>query len=603
MAENDEPTQRIEPSEAEPTRVIGAEPTARIDPSSGAPGQAPQGPAQGQAPPSAWAPPALGQRWTDQQPPAGTDQRPPAGASGWSAPPSGWSAPGAYGAPGSYGQEQPQRPAAYSSPGQQPRPVPGPYGAPAYPSYGQPGYGQPGYGQPGYGQYGYGPHGYGQYGQGQYGQGQYGYGQSGQGGQAPAGYPGSHGTYPPAGYGAYGQPPAGYQYPQQYYAGQQWPATQAPPKRNRGRNILAVTLAAMLVLSGFVWAGQSLIQQTLNPNPAAPVNPPPVNPQPVNPGQPGGIPDPGESVDPGPNTDPGSTTASASESAGVVLVAGETSSGTAAGTGMVLTPDGQVLTNYHVVAGTQAIYVTIADSGDEYAASVLGFDQTKDVALLQLQDARGLATVTIDTDEVKVGDQVAAVGNAGGEGELVRAPGEVTRLDQSLTVSSDSPWGSQEDLSGVIETTAGAVPGHSGGPMFDAESEVMGMTTAGSSQAGRSFAVPIADALDVVSTIEAGSDAGTVRVGPAGYLGIVIGDSSRYGATITDVVDGSPADKAGIEVGSTLTQVGDERIRRDTNLATVIRALEPGDRVQVRWITPDGKEREATVTLEASPVN
>lgn len=146
---------------------------------------------------------------------------------------------------------------------------------------------------------------------------------------------------------------------------------------------------------------------------------------------------------------------------------------------MVLTPDGKVLTNYHVVAGTQALEVTIADSGAAYAATVLGFDQSKDVALLQLADASGLATITVDTDEVSVGDPVAAVGNAGGNGKLVRAPGEVVRLNRSLTVNSDSPWGSQEDLSGVIETTAGAVPGHSGGPMFDAEGEVLGITTAG----------------------------------------------------------------------------------------------------------------------------
>lgn len=115
--------------------------------------------------------------------------------------------------------------------------------------------------------------------------------------------------------------------------------------------------------------------------------------------------------------------------------------------------------------------------------------------------------------------------------------------------------------------------------------------------------MPIADALEVVDTIEAGEDVGTVRVGPAGYLGIVIGNPSRYGVTITDVVAGSPADEAGIEIGSTLVTVGDTRVSETTNLATVIRALEPGDEVTIEWLTPRGRERSASVTLGASPVN
>lgn len=426
---------------------------------------------------------------------------------------------------------------------------------------GTPGYAQPGYGQPGYGQQQpYPPYG---------------------------AYPNPYGTYPqPSGGSGYGQPP----YPgTAYHAGQPWPAPTAPPRRRTGRTILVIALALAVALGGSAWALRSFGERAVSPTTPSV--------EPVRPIQPTTQPDP----DPDPT--PGGSTGAANESDGVVFVEGETTSGLAAGTGMVLTSDGKVLTNYHVVAGTESLQVTIADTGDIYAATVLGFDQTRDVALLQLEDARDLATVTIDRDPVEVGDQVAAVGNAGGEGQLVRAAGEVTGLDRSLTVKSDSPWGSQESLSGVIETTAGAVPGHSGGPMFDDQAEVLGMTTAGSTNAGRSYAVPIAEALDVVATIEAGQDAGTVRVGPAGYLGIVVGDGTRHGATITDVVADSPADRVGIQAGSTLTRVGDTRIDQDTNLATVIRALEPGDDVTVAWITPSGQPREAAVTLESSPVN
>jgi S1-C subfamily serine protease len=191
----------------------------------------------------------------------------------------------------------------------------------------------------------------------------------------------------------------------------------------------------------------------------------------------------------------------AEQSRGVVLVEAETAGGTAFGTGMVLTPDGKVLTNYHVVAGTTKVAATIATSGDTYVATVLGFDQTRDVALLQLKDASGLATVTLDNDPVAVGDSVAAVGNANGGMKLVKAAGTVTGTNQPLTVSSDSPWGNSEDLQGLVATNAGAVPGDSGGPMFDAQNEVLGMTTAGSVKEHASYAIPIATAVGIVNQI------------------------------------------------------------------------------------------------------
>jgi S1-C subfamily serine protease len=197
------------------------------------------------------------------------------------------------------------------------------------------------------------------------------------------------------------------------------------------------------------------------------------------------------------------------------------------------------------------------------------------------------------------------VGNASGGGELVKAAGSVTAVDQSLTVSSDSPWGSSEDLSGLVETNARAVPGDSGGPMFDAQNEVLGMTTAGSTKERTSYAVPISTALAVIDQIQTGQDAGTVRVGPAGYIGIKMADNEQggIGKTITQVVAGSPADKVGVTSGSRLTKVGDTTITTSTNLATVIRALEPGQRVSIEWTTPNGTHNSATVTLGSSPVN
>ena len=188
----------------------------------------------------------------------------------------------------------------------------------------------------------------------------------------------------------------------------------------------------------------------------------------------------------------------------------------------------------------------------------------------------------------------------------MRADGQVTATGQDLTVSSESPWGTKENLSGLIQTDADAVPGDSGGPMFDSQNEVTGMTTAGSMREGDSYAIPIGTALQVVQVIEAGKDSGTVRVGPAAYLGIVVAESTRRGGSsrmITQVVSGSPADKAGIEVGSTLKSVDGKSITSSTNLADVIRVLEPGQRVKVEWTTPGGASKSAEVTLGASPIN
>jgi len=300
-----------------------------------------------------------------------------------------------------------------------------------------------------------------------------------------------------------------------------------------------------------------------------------------------------------------STTVTPEQSVGIVYVNTTLSGGVAAGTGMVLDANGAVLTNYHVVAGSETVSVTVADSGDTYKASVVGFDQSKDVALLQLSNASGLATITIDNDPLAVGDTVSTVGNAGGHSRLVRADGKVRALDQALTVSSDSPWGAEENLSGLIQTNANAVPGDSGGPMFDSQNEVTGMTTAGSTDQSTSFAVPIADAMQVIRTIQAGHDSGTTRVGPAGYLGVNVATDNTgvQGQLILGVIKGGPADKIGIIKGSTLTSVNGKQVRASTNLASLIRVLEPGDKVKVTWIAPDGQHRSATATVGASPIN
>lgn len=486
-----------------------------------------------------------------------------------------------YGYAQSYGQQgYGQQPQSQQAQGQQGYPQ----GAQGQAPYGQPTAGQ----QNPYGQYGqpYGSSPQGGYPQGAYSQGAYSQGQPQHAyGQQP--YAQYQQGYGPQGYPAH----PGYYSPNQYYY--------QPPTRTKKRwpvALVAILVALVLGGSGLVWAANQLTGATSSPT---------ITTQPQTGSGQSGQTNPWQQQT---QQGSGSTTSNgvaAAQSAGVVLIDAETASGLAAGTGMILSSDGKVLTNYHVVAGSEKLSVTVADTGDTYSATVLGFDQTRDVALLQLKDASGLTTVKTDTDSPSVGTQVAAVGNAEGGGELVKASGKVTGTNQALTVSSDSPWGTTEDLSGMLETSARAVPGDSGGPMFDSANEVVGMTTAGSTRDRTSYAVPIATALAVVQQIETGQDAGTVRVGPAGYLGIKVADADQSGTgkTITGVVAGSPAAKAGVTAGSRLTKVGDTTIKASTNLATVIRAMEPGQRVTIEWTAPNGSHHSATVTLGSSPVN
>ncbi len=298
--------------------------------------------------------------------------------------------------------------------------------------------------------------------------------------------------------------------------------------------------------------------------------------------------------------------------AGVVLISTALTGGQGAGSGMVLTADGQVLTNYHVVEGSTEVEVTDPSTGRTYAATVVGHDASADVALLQLADASGLHTITPDDDTVQVGDTVTAIGNASGGGKLVLSPGEVSALEQDVTVGKDN--GGSEDLIGVIETTAGAVPGDSGGAMVDAEGEVVGMTTAGEQRAMRgrggypteavttaSYAVPIEDAMAVVERIRAGQETDTTRVGARAYLGVsVLGSRSLL---VGSVVADGPAAAAGVTEGSVITGLDGRAVATHADLSAALAGLDPDQRVELAWTDASGVRHAETVTLGSNPIN
>jgi len=199
------------------------------------------------------------------------------------------------------------------------------------------------------------------------------------------------------------------------------------------------------------------------------------------------------------------TTATSSEAKGVVVVEALVDGGRAesAGTGIVLTSDGEVVTNAHVVEGATQVRVVDTSTGTTYAATVTGESTAHDVAVLQLSGASGLATATLDTsDDLAVGDDVTAVGNSVGTGVLRAADGTVTALDQTIT-TAPSVGETSETLTGLIQVDADVVSGDSGGALLDAQGEVVGMTTAASTGSAdvEGYAIDIEDALAVVHEI------------------------------------------------------------------------------------------------------
>lgn len=452
--------------------------------------------------------------------------------------------------------------------------------------YGEPGYagpGQSGTGPSGTGQGGYGPGGYGQ--QGGYGQGGY-----GPGGYSQGGYGSSAG-----GSGGYGSGPGGY-----------GPGEPDGGRQRRHRRMLAgatVGMAAVLTVVG-LGAVNAFGSSTLTTAQIA------------------------AKVDPG--------------LVDVVSTLGY-QNGEAAGTGMVLTSTGKVLTNNHVIDGATSIKVRDVGNGRTYGAKVVGYDKTRDVAVLQLVNASGLTTVSLSSSGVQSGQKVVALGNALGKGGTPSvATGHVTATGKTITASDESA-GNAERLHGLIQTNAGIQPGDSGGALVNAQGDVVGMNTAASTSisttafgsqstkpATQAFAIPIGQATTIASQISAGKASSTVHLGGTAFLGIEVsssssagstgGDGSPYGgyfgngyggdgsstasgATVAGVVSGSAAAQAGLTQGDVITSVAGQAITSPTGVSSALMQHHPGDKISIGWTDQSGQSHTATVQLGAGPAD
>jgi S1-C subfamily serine protease len=275
-----------------------------------------------------------------------------------------------------------------------------------------------------------------------------------------------------------------------------------------------------------------------------------------------------------------------------------------AGTGIVLSADGLVLTSNHVISGGTQISAFDVGNGRTFTANVLGFDRSHDIALLKLRNASNLKKITVgNSSAVKVGDGVVAVGNAGGEGGTPKAAaGKVTALNQTIVATESDGQGARR-LSGMIQVNADIKPGDSGGPLVNRSGQLIGVNTAAASEeqaqssGAEGYAVPSDTAMSIARQIENGQASGTVHIGQTALLGVSVNDGKGRGATVTGVVPGGPAQDAGLRTGDVISAVDGESVDSPEELTAVLDKHQPGDRVQVEWTDRNGRDRQADVEL------
>lgn len=299
----------------------------------------------------------------------------------------------------------------------------------------------------------------------------------------------------------------------------------------------------------------------------------------------------------------------------------------AAGTGMILTSNGLILTNNHVIEGSTSITARDIATGKTYTANVVGYNLTKDVAVLQLENASGLTTVSLGSSSgLKADEKVVGIGNAGGVGGTPSyAAGTIVATDQSITANSDENPDGSESLSGLIETNAPIEPGDSGGPLVTTNGKVIGMDTAASGSSGglgfssqttsafQAYAIPINTALFIAKEIEHGDASTAVHIGPTAILGIEVQPTEEGGSftgtppttttgvTVGTVMANTPAASSGLVAGDVITSFDGHAVSTTAQLSALEYSLKPGQSVTITYVDSSGTQSTATFDLTTGP--
>jgi len=325
----------------------------------------------------------------------------------------------------------------------------------------------------------------------------------------------------------------------------------------------------------------------------------------------------------------------------------------ALGTGMILSSTGLILTNNHVIIGATSVAVTLVGSRARYPAQVVGYDDTDDVALLKLDGAAGLATVSFgNSSQVSVGTPVLALGNAEGKGGVTPAPGVIDALNRSIQ-ASDEGSNTTENLNHMLQTNARIQQGDSGGALVNNAGQVIGMITAANTFTGPSgspgtfgFAIPIDRALTIARQIATGQASPTVYIGTPGFLGVVVAKSSSpnprqqafdaqesqrggrggsagngsgcvtanqetgvpasiapvsTGVLILGVLCGSAAATGGLAPGDVITSIDGHAVTAPGSLTGLTATYHSGTVVSVSWTGADGAGHTTRILLGSGP--
>jgi S1-C subfamily serine protease len=271
-----------------------------------------------------------------------------------------------------------------------------------------------------------------------------------------------------------------------------------------------------------------------------------------------------------------------------------------AGTGIVIGPS-TVLTNNHVIAGATDLTVRSIGNGQTFGASVIGFDRSHDIAVLQVAGG-GLQPANIgNSDSVTVGEPIVSLGNAGGVGGAPSAvEGRVVGLNQTVS-ASDALTGSTETLNGLIQVDAAIRPGDSGGPTVNSANQVIGLNTAATANYhlgnGQGFAIPINEAMAIAGQIQGGGGSPTVHIGPTAFLGVGVNDAAGgAGAVVKQVIPTGPAAGAGLAPGDVITSINGQPVNSATALTNILDQHHPGESVTVGL-----ENRTTNVTLADGP--
>ena len=279
-----------------------------------------------------------------------------------------------------------------------------------------------------------------------------------------------------------------------------------------------------------------------------------------------------------------------------------------AGTGIIVSENGYILTNKHVVEGSSDISIVTNDGNSYDNVKIITTDPLSDIAILKISNAKGLKAAELgDSKALNIGQQVIAIGNALGEYDGTVTSGIISGVGRTVNASSDDGT-TKETLTDMIQTDAAINSGNSGGPLVNAQGQVVGVNTAVASEAqGIGFAIPISSVKGILKSISEGKTPNRAYLG-ANYISVNPQVQKAYNLNVSkgaliknrngrSIISGSPAQKAGLRDGDIITKIDDIEISKNISLGSLIGEKSAGDKVKITYIR-DGKESTSISTLE-----